>query len=176
MVTKADVSAFLPELVAVGGVAHVLLGDRHHALPHTASLAKRLGPGLCCSQIEAAALGQKGVTVDHPLPYRRDRIDPDFDIIPTPGHTKGAFSYRWHSQGRKFLFIGDTLVPVEGSWQFFVSKPNRAEMRRTVQLLAELDFDVILSNSFAATPVAWIEIDPDSRRTMFAKLLGDLAE
>jgi hypothetical protein len=48
-------------------------------------------------------------------------------------------------------------------------------MLRTVHTLADLAFDVILSNSFAATPVAWVESDPAYRQAMVAELAASLS-
>jgi hypothetical protein len=43
-------------------------------------------------------------------------------------------------------------------------------MRRTIEKLAALHFEVILSNSFAATPTGWLEAPPKYRKAMFAEL------
>jgi glyoxylase-like metal-dependent hydrolase (beta-lactamase superfamily II) len=174
--TKADVSPFVDEVNRLGGVAHMLLGDRHHGSQTTAALAAQFGTGLSASQIEATALRPLGVAVEKIIPYKRDQFAPDLEVVPTPGHTRGALSYLWTNQGRRFLFIGDTIVPVDGNWEYWVSKPNRPEMLRTVRTLAGIAFDVILSNSFAATPVAWVESDAEYRHTMFAKLAAKLAD
>jgi len=173
--TKADLSPFVDELNRFGGVSHILLGDRHHASPATVALAKKLGTVLSASQVEAAALRRFGVTVDAIIPCQRHQFSVDLQVVPTPGHTRGALSYLWTNQGRKFLFIGDTIVPINGAWDYWVVRPNRAEMLRTVQMLADLAFDVILSNSFAATPVAWVESDPASRQAMVAELAASLS-
>ncbi len=174
--TKADITAAEPDIAASGGVSHILLGDRHHAAPHTVTMAKRLGAPIIVSRIEAAALKKLGMEIDAPLPYLPCQLAPDLEIIPTPGHTKGAFSYLWTSGERRFLFIGDTIVPVEGAWQYWVVARNRPEMRRTVETLAALRFDVILSNSFAATPTGWLETPPQYRKAMFADLRRSLAD
>lgn len=172
--TKADISPFVDEVNGLGGVSHMLLGDRHHGVPATAALAKHFGVTLSASQIEATALRQHGVTVENIIPCKRHQFSHDLEIVPTPGHTRGALSYIWTNLGRKFLFVGDTIVPIDGGWTYWVSRPNRPEMARTVQTLAGITFDVILSNSFTATPVAWLDCDHEYRQTMFAKLGASL--
>jgi len=174
--TKADIAPFADELKRLGGVQHMLLGDRHHALPHTAALARRFGTGLCASRIEAKALIASGVDVARALSYENAKFAADLEIIPTPGHTGGAFSYLWSNGGRKFLFIGDTLVPVDGAWRYWVSKPKRSRMLQTVETLATLKFDVILSNSFAATPPPWRDVNGPYRKKMFADLALSLGK
>jgi len=173
--TKADITDAEPDIVASGGVSLILLGDRHQGAPVTVTMARRLGAPILVSSIEATALKKRGIEIDTPLPYQPCQLAPDLDIIPTPGHTKGAFSYLWTSGQRRFLFIGDTIVPVDGSWQYWVTAPNRPEMRRTIEKLAALRFDVILSNSFAATPTGWMEAPPHYRKAMFAELSRSLS-
>jgi glyoxylase-like metal-dependent hydrolase (beta-lactamase superfamily II) len=174
--TKADITDAEPDIAAAGGVSLILLGDRHHAAPETVIMARRLGAPVIASSIEATALKKRGIDIDTPLPYQPRQLAPDVDIIPTPGHTKGAFSYLWTSGERRFLFIGDTIVPVDGTWQYWVSPPSRPEMRRTIEKLAALPFDVILSNSFAATPSGWMEAPPQYRKAMFADLRRSLSQ
>jgi hypothetical protein len=48
-------------------------------------------------------------------------------------------------------------------------------MRRTIEKLAALRFDVILSNSFAATPTGWMDAPPQYRKAMFADLSRSLS-
>ena len=175
LATKADITDALPDIAAAGGVSLILLGDRHQATPETVTMARRLGAPIIVSSIEAAVLKKRGIEIDMALPYQPCQLAPDLEIIPTPGHTKGAFSYLWTSGERRFLFIGDTIVPVDGSWKYWVSAPNRPEMRRTNETLAALRFDVILSNSFAATPTGWLEAPPEYRKAMFAELSRSLS-
>jgi glyoxylase-like metal-dependent hydrolase (beta-lactamase superfamily II) len=175
LATKADMTDAGPDIAAAGGVSLILLGDRHHATPETVTIARRLDATIIVSSIEATALKKLGMEIDTALPYQPCQLGPDLEIIPTPGHTKGAFSYLWTSGERKFLFIGDTIVPVDGSWKYWVSPPRRPEMRRTIEKLAALHFDVILSNSFAATPTGWLETPPKYRKAMFAELSRSLS-
>jgi hypothetical protein len=173
--TKHDVRAHAAAIEALGGVGQVLLGDRHHALPATEKSAQRFGTVLTASQVEAKALATKGVKVGRQLEFERQSLGADLEALPTPGHTRGAFSYLWTQGGRRFLFIGDTLVPVAGAWEYWVVAPNRAQMLKTVDALSRVEFDVILSNSFAASPTAWMQVDGKYRRKMFADLRARLS-
>jgi glyoxylase-like metal-dependent hydrolase (beta-lactamase superfamily II) len=168
--TKYVALAHAADLDALGGVRHILLGDRHHATAKTVALAQHFDTVLTASDIEAKALATAGVAVGRRLAFERQAFAPDLEILPTPGHTRGAFSYLWTRGRRRFLFIGDTLVPIGGSWEYWVVKPNRAQMQNTVAALAAVDFDTILSNSFAAEPTAWLDVDAASRAQMFAEL------
>jgi glyoxylase-like metal-dependent hydrolase (beta-lactamase superfamily II) len=135
-----------------------------------------MGAPLTASTIEAKALKSAGVEVGRALPHERTQFAPDLEIIPTPGHTRGAFSYLWMNRKKRYLFIGDTLVPEQGQWQIYVTRPNRELMLHTVNELAKLDFDVILSNSFAALPAAWFEVTAASRRKIFAEVRKRLGQ
>jgi len=174
--TKEDLSPFDRELRSLGGVQSILLGDRHHALPDSVAFARSMETVLTASAIEAKALQATGVAVGQALPHEKAAFAADLEIIPTPGHTRGALSYLWTNGKKRYLFIGDTLVPRDGGWEFYVTKPNRLIMARTVELLATLKFDIILSNSFAASPVAWLETGAQTRSKMFAGLLKSLSD
>src|SRR5690348_10660218 len=130
--TKEDASAFARELRSLGGVQAILLGDRHHALPHSVTFARSMGTVLTASHIEAKALKAAGVAVGQELPHARASFAADLEIIPTPGHTRGALSYLWTNGKKRYLFVGDTLVPQDGGWAFWVTKPNRPIMARTL--------------------------------------------
>jgi glyoxylase-like metal-dependent hydrolase (beta-lactamase superfamily II) len=172
--TRADLSAHEGLLRELGPVTHILLSDRHHVSEHTVRFAQTCGVPLSASKSEAAAV--KPLVVANILPYQRFEVIPGLLAIPTPGHTRGAFSYLWTEAGRKFLFVGDTLVPIDGRWEFWVTQRNRAQMRESMQELAALEFDVILSNSFAAKPHAWREMDVAGRAAMFDDVLTRLSD
>jgi glyoxylase-like metal-dependent hydrolase (beta-lactamase superfamily II) len=172
--TKADLSAHYAALRKFGPLTHILLGDRHHASAHTLQLAQHFGVPISASQGEASAL--KNVKVGNVLPFERTTIVPGLEAIPTPGHTGGAFSYLWTGESKNFLFVGDSIVPVNGRWEYWVTRKHRADMIASLNTLASLEFDVVLSNSFAATPRAWIETDSADQRAMFADLQSRLSD
>ena len=67
----------------------------------------------------------------------RYHLADDLEVIPTPGHTRGEVSDLWSNAGRRFLFIGDTLVPIDGRWAFWVTRPNRPLMCQTIDMLKD---------------------------------------
>lgn len=166
--TKADLSPHDTLIRKLGPVTHILLGDRHHVSDYTVQLSQRYGVPLSASKSEAVAV--KPLVVGNILPYERFEVIPGLLAIPTPGHTRGAFSYLWTEAGRRYLFIGDTLVPIDGRWEYWVTQKNRAAMLASLRTLAALEFDVILSNSFAAHPHACLEVDAAGRAAMFEDL------
>ena len=176
LATKADLVADWDALQALGPVSHILLGDRHHVGPASAGLSAKLGAPLSATKAEAAAARRPDLDIADILREGRYHLADDLEVIPTPGHTRGAVSYLWSHDGRRFLFIGDTLVPIDGRWAFWVTRPNRPLMRDTIDRLKDVAFDVILSNSFACTPDAWFELGPDERAALFQSVATDLRD
>jgi glyoxylase-like metal-dependent hydrolase (beta-lactamase superfamily II) len=75
----------------------------------------------------------------------RHRLDDDFEVIPTPGHTPGTTSYLWNSGTRRFLFTGDMLWTQHGQWEVVVlGSSDRAAYLNSLALIRELDFDVLV--------------------------------
>jgi glyoxylase-like metal-dependent hydrolase (beta-lactamase superfamily II) len=75
----------------------------------------------------------------------RHRLDDDFEVIPTPGHTPGTTSYLWDSGIHRFLFTGDMLWTQGGEWEVVVlGSSDRAAYLNSLALVRELDFDVLV--------------------------------
>jgi glyoxylase-like metal-dependent hydrolase (beta-lactamase superfamily II) len=75
----------------------------------------------------------------------RQTLDGDLELIPTPGHTPGATAYLWDSGQHRLLFTGDTIYLSDGDWVAAVlDSSNRDAYVRSLELLRELDFDVLV--------------------------------
>lgn len=76
---------------------------------------------------------------------RRHRLDEDFEVIPTPGHTPGATSFLWESGEHRLLFTGDTIYLRDGQWRAAVlDGSDRAQYAASLELIRDLDFDVLV--------------------------------
>jgi len=76
---------------------------------------------------------------------RRQMIDHDLEVIPTPGHTAGTTSYLWDDGDRRFLFTGDFIWIDHGEWKAVVLDGGlRGEYLDSLALVRELDFDVLV--------------------------------
>jgi glyoxylase-like metal-dependent hydrolase (beta-lactamase superfamily II) len=76
---------------------------------------------------------------------RRHKLDDDFEVIPTPGHTSGATAYLWDSREHRLLFTGDTIYLDEGQWVAAVLRSSEREPYiESLGLIKELDFDVLV--------------------------------
>jgi hypothetical protein len=76
---------------------------------------------------------------------RRQMIDDDLEVIPTPGHTAGTTSFLWDNGRHRFLFTGDFIWIDSGEWKAVVLDPAlRPEYLESLALVRELDFDVLV--------------------------------
>lgn len=83
----------------------------------------------------------------------RQRLDDDFEVIPTPGHTPGTTVFLWDSGTHRFLFTGDMLWTPNGKWEVVVlSSSDRAGCLESLALIRELDFDVL---------VPWVAVEDE---------------
>lgn len=172
--TKADISPFYDAIEKKGGVSAVLIGDRHHVSEDTIKLSWHFNASLICSRIEAKVLSARGFAINTALPYEPGALGSDIEIIPTPGHTTGAFSYIWNNGANKILFIGDTLVPVENTWQYWVSPPSRKTLADTLNRLKTFEFDHIISNSFACQGGACRRISTAEKESLLSNTIKQL--
>lgn len=158
-------AAHFDEIDRLGPVAAVFIGDRHHGKTYSPA-ASHFGAPLCCSKEEAKVVGKKGVAVDRIIDFERHWLHEDLEILPTPGHTVGALSYLWTSGSHRVLFIGDTVVPVDGEWRVSVNRKNRSTMLDTMATIGSMDFDYIAAGSGAATGPKVIELSAKAKTAM----------
>jgi hypothetical protein len=75
----------------------------------------------------------------------RHRVGDDFEVIPTPGHTRGSTCFLWRGGQRAALFTGDTIYLSEGEWVAAVlGSSDRDAYIESLELIRELDFDVLV--------------------------------
>ena len=158
---------------AHGGVALHLLGDMHFAARYNDDVAERFGVATLCSEVEAPAVRRKVKNVAT-FPFERHELAPGVEAIPTPGHRPGAVSYLVSAGERRCLFAGDTIYHDGTRWLCFASRKNRSTMIETLELLAEVDFDVLLANTGVANPTCYVEVDANARRELMEMLKAGL--
>jgi glyoxylase-like metal-dependent hydrolase (beta-lactamase superfamily II) len=103
---------------------------------------------------------------------RRHMRDDDLEVIPTPGHTRGATAYLWDSGRHRFLFTGDTIYLNEGEWVAAVlDSSERGPYMESLELIRELDFDVLVPwAATAGQPYYDVTSRADARRRVDAIL------
>lgn len=146
-------------IAELGGLARQYLSHRDEVGPHLATIRDRFGSILVAHKAEVADAGM-AAPVDLVLDKRDVHLG-NIEVIPTPGHSPGSTCYLVHSpHGRRYLFTGDTIFLSEGRWETLVFDPeDRADLRDSLQHLAELEPDVVLSSASVGEP-AYKEMAP----------------
>jgi glyoxylase-like metal-dependent hydrolase (beta-lactamase superfamily II) len=125
-----------PAIQEPGDIARRYLNHWHEAL----FVSDRLDAPLFCHENDREAAAEK-ITV-HGTFSGRHRLDGDFEVIPTPGHTPGATAYLWESGEHRLLFPSDTIYLHEGEWIAAVlESSDRAAYLESLDLIRQLDFD-----------------------------------
>lgn len=123
----------------LGGIARQYLNHHHEAM----FASERVDVPLFCHENERESVAEK--TQVSETFSKRHLLDGDFEAIPTPGHTSGATTFLWDSPEHRFLFTSDTIYLNEGEWVAAVLKSSdRAAYIKSLELLRELDFDVLV--------------------------------
>lgn len=135
----------------LGGVSRQYLNHRHEAAPACDWVAETFGAPLLCHESDAAS-ASAGCNVDETFSGRH-RVDADFEVIPTPGHTSGATAYLWDTGEHRCLFTGDTIFFPRGEWRALLLRSDapapldgasdRERYLESLELVRGLDFDLI---------------------------------
>ena len=161
------------DMDALGGVALHLLGDMHFAARYNDDVDSRFGVTMMCSELEGPDVRRKVKDVIT-FPFERHVLAPGVEVIPTPGHRPGAVSYLVDVGERRSLFAGDSIYHDGDTWMCPVSKKNRNKMLATLDVLAGIEFDVLLANTGANNPVCHVEVDAATRSAFIAGLKSRL--
>jgi glyoxylase-like metal-dependent hydrolase (beta-lactamase superfamily II) len=151
LVYRADtVEREVAAINELGGVSRQYLNHRHEAAPVCDWVAETFGAPLCCHSEEAASVAASckvGETFSE-----RHRLDDDFEIIPTPGHTSGATAFLWNSGEHRCLFVGDTIVIRHSDWGAVLLEgvSDRDSYIESLELIRALDFDVLVPSVASA--------------------------
>lgn len=138
----------IDELAELGGVDRQYLSHRDEIGPSLRKIKQRFGSTLHITAAEAP-VAEETCAVDGT--FDRRQAEYGFEVIPTPGHTPGSACFLVpSSDGKKYLFTGDTIVrAAEGNWfaGYIPGHSDKDALIRTLEVLAELDPDVIISSA-----------------------------
>jgi glyoxylase-like metal-dependent hydrolase (beta-lactamase superfamily II) len=128
----------------LGGVSRQYLNHRHEAAFGCDRVASTFGAPLFCHENERRSVS--GTCNVHETFSERAMLDHDFEVIPTPGHTRGATAFLWDSGRHRCLFTGDTIYIHEGEWiaAVLAGSSDRDDYLESLELIRELDFDVLV--------------------------------
>ena len=107
-------------------------------------LRERFDTRFYCPELEKEETAKK-CTVDGTF-SGDSRLEHDFDVIFTPGHTMGSSCFLWRSPERRILFTGDNLFLDENErWSVFIQRKNAGpEVVESLKKIHDLDVDVLV--------------------------------
>ncbi|MDQ3936210.1 MAG: DUF5519 family protein [Actinomycetota bacterium] len=158
--TTSGLAAEAGRIAAAGGIARHYLNHGHEAMFASDAVAAPL----FVHEDERAAV--EGALHVRGTFSRRHRLDDDFEVIPTPGHTSGATAYLWDTGQHRLLFTGDTIYLDDGEWvAAMLASSDRDAYLGSLRLIRELDFDVLVPWAATAGQDHYALTDPaDTRR------------
>ncbi|MBW3653183.1 MAG: MBL fold metallo-hydrolase, partial [Actinobacteria bacterium] len=137
--STTTVRADAPAVKQLGGISRHYLNHGHEAL----FASERVDAPLFVHESERESVSERCAI--RGTFSKRHVLDEDFEVIPTPGHTPGASAYLWDSGQHRLLFTGDTIYLDGGEWVAAVlSSSDREAYVRSLELIRELDFDVLV--------------------------------
>ena len=102
------------EVNALGGISHQHLNHHYEASPTCDWVAKSFGAPLHAHEYEAPTVS---ATCDVAEAFSKcHRLDDDFEVTSTPGHTSGATAFLCDTGQHRYLFTGDTIFFPRGKW------------------------------------------------------------
>jgi glyoxylase-like metal-dependent hydrolase (beta-lactamase superfamily II) len=158
------------EVEGIGGVWRHYLNHRHEAAFVGDEHGRTPGAPLFCHENERRSVSER-LEVSGTF-SERHAVGGDFEVIPTPGHTRGATAYLWDTGEHRLLFTGDTVYLRGGEWVAAVlPSSDRAAYVESLELIRGLDFDVLVPwASSAGEPYHDFTDETDIRRRIDAIL------
>jgi glyoxylase-like metal-dependent hydrolase (beta-lactamase superfamily II) len=150
-----------------GGVARRYLNHWHEAMFDPGALRAPLFVHAADrAEVEAQGRHVRGAF------SKRHVLDDDFEVIPTPGHTRGTAAYLWDTGEHRLLFTGDTIYLDDGEWVAAVLRSSdRDAYVESLERLRELEFDVLVPWAATSGQPYYAATDPaDARRRIGAIL------
>ena len=157
------------EIESLGGISRHYLNHRHEALFHS----RWVDAPLFLHEQE-----RESVAEAYPVRAafsKRHMLDDDFEVIPTPGHTRGATAYLWDSGEHRLLFTGDTIYLDRGEWVAAVlPSSDPALYIESLELIRGLEFDLLVPWAATHGEPFLAETDRDDARRRIDAILERL--
>jgi len=158
------VRAAAPAIGALGGVTRQYLNHWHEA-----GFGGDGAGAPVVIHAEDRAAAEDSLRIDETFSDRA-LLDDDFELIPTPGHTRGATAFLWDSGEHRLLFTGDSVYLRNGDWVAAVleGSSDRTAYIESLVLLRELEFDALVPWAAAGEPYYTLTDPADARRRIDA--------
>jgi hypothetical protein len=161
----------IEEINALGGISRQYLNHRHEASPACDWVAKTFDAPLHVHEEEAPTVSEACNVAE--TFSERHRLDEDFEVIPTPGHTSGATAFLWDAGRHRCLFTGDTIFFPRSKWVAAVldGVSDRERYIESLELIRILDFDLLVPEIAAADQPYYAFVEkPEAERCIDAIL------
>ncbi|MAT07273.1 MAG: MBL fold metallo-hydrolase [Acidimicrobiaceae bacterium] len=139
-------------LADLGGVAHQYLSHRDEISPMLTVIAERFDTILHSSAAERHLVAEVR-TPDEVFDTRH--VDArGVEVIATPGHTPGSACFLVDGAAGHYLFTGDTILRRDdGTWfaGYIPGYSDLDDLLATLDLLADLEPDIVVSSAFTGT-------------------------
>ncbi|MGF6172399.1 MBL fold metallo-hydrolase [Ensifer sp. 4252] len=138
-------------LLSAGATVRQYINHHHQAMPSCDWASGHLDAPLFGPELERrqilAHCRMGGSFAD------REAHFPDFEVIPTPGHTAGSACFLWDNGQHRHLFSGDTIYLTEGRWIGAVlPSSDRVAYLASLALIKTLSFDVLVPSLAKGQP------------------------
>ncbi|HXZ68996.1 MAG TPA: MBL fold metallo-hydrolase, partial [Alphaproteobacteria bacterium] len=160
------------EIEALGNISKMLICDMHYKDRSFDDLTKSFGAFTYCSEIEGPDVA-KSVKAMRTFPFKRHKLEPDFEVIPAPGHRPGACCFLLTLKDSKVLFSGDVVFTDGKTGQAFPKSGWMKQMLATLDMLAGLDFDLLVCNGRASDPSCSVKLSTAAKRKAFFKAIAE---
>ena len=157
---------------ALGTVSKMLICDMHYKDRSFDDLTKRFGAFTYCSDVEGPDVA-KSLKAFRTFPFKRHKLEPDFQVIPAPGHRPGAACFLLTLKDSKVLFSGDVVFTDGKTGAAFPKSGATKQMKETLDVLAGLDFDLLVCNGPSSVPQCSIKLPTPAKRKAFFKAIAD---
>lgn len=153
----------IEQIAQLGGVVHQYLSHRDELGESLKMIRERFGArlgGHVAEQADFAAVCAPDILFE-----KREMLQDNIEVIPTPGHTPGSSCFLVHSPGGEtYLFTGDTLYfNADDEWEdgYIEGYSDRATLAESLLLLRDLRPDLVLSSAFGGD-AGFQRMNPDS--------------
>lgn len=168
-------NATLDAITTAGGLLAQLLCDMHVKDALCDDLQGRFGAWTYCSEPEADDV-RRTVQKLKTFPFRRHSLFPHVEVIPTPGHRPGGTCFLVDMGKRRVLFAGDNVGYDGHHWTAYPSRQGHKDMLRSLDVLAECEFDVLCATTLVSEPVFSKTLTtPKARKAFFASIAATLS-
>ena len=157
----------------MGGIKIILVTDYHFGADVCESIAKTFDATIYCSEIEKPKLKKRGLTQVTSLPYERQALAEDLQVIPIPGHTSGGVALLWTKGKKRYLFTGDFLYNQGKEWVAGAKSRNKIEA--SLESLKELSYDYLVGCGDDECGISYLHLaTPQAKITFIDNIIAKL--